>query len=106
MGSPGAVRLLRRRGRVRREHPRLLSMIEETFTMFYVIKFYKLPLKVNLGPPLCINYRIDYGAATPQCISRLYPAVYIRILYYSLTFIAKWGTHLHDSHARSFTFIT
>lgn len=28
----------------------LLSMIEETFTMFYVIKFYKLPLKVNLGP--------------------------------------------------------
>lgn len=32
--------------------------------------------------------------------------VYIRILYYSLTFIAKWGTHLHDSHARLFSFIT
>lgn len=30
---------------------RLLSMIEETFTMFYVIKFYKLPLKVNLVLP-------------------------------------------------------
>lgn len=69
--------------------------------MFYVIKFYKLPLKVNLGPPLCINHRIDYDPATPQCIFRLYPAVYIRILYYSVTFMAKWGTHLHDSHGRA-----
>lgn len=32
-------------------YTRLLSMIEETFTMFYVINFYKLLLKVNLGPP-------------------------------------------------------
>lgn len=56
--------------------------IEETFTAFYVIKFYKLPLKVNLGPAphstLHKLHRIDYVSrppATPtQCISRFYPA--------------------------------
>lgn len=33
-----------------------------------------------------------------QCISRLYPAVYIRILYYSLTFIGEIQ-HTHSYHS-------
>lgn len=93
---------------------------ERTFTTFYVIKFYKLPLKVNLGPAphstLHKLHRIDYVSprprrhATPPPPQCIFPdfirPVYIRILYYSLTFIAKWGTHLHDSHARLVSFIT